>query len=100
MTQPWPYPSSLMIGCTAVATSEEMWSTVQSSKTRAGSTARGDPDAEAGTSGRPRWGLIRLQFAHHLVGRWLKQTPPRMHSWNPIMAGRLTGYGGQTTGQT
>jgi len=24
MTQPWPYPSSLMIGCTAVATSEEI----------------------------------------------------------------------------
>ena len=24
MTQPWPYPSSLMIGCTARATNEEI----------------------------------------------------------------------------
>ena len=24
MTQPWPYPSSLMIGCTAIATTEDI----------------------------------------------------------------------------
>jgi NAD+ diphosphatase len=71
MTQPWPYPSSLMIGCTARATSEEIvvdrieledarWFD------RAEATLmlkRQHPDGLAGPH--------PFAIAHHLVGRWL-----------------------------
>ena len=39
-SQPWPFPSSLMIGCHARALSRELRSISTSSKARAGSTAR------------------------------------------------------------
>ena len=53
MTQPWPYPSSLMIGCTARATNED----IIVDRFGAGRCAlvrprRGDPDDQATTSGR------------------------------------------------
>ncbi|NVN85556.1 MAG: NAD(+) diphosphatase [Rhodopseudomonas sp.] len=75
MTQPWPYPSSLMIGCSAVATSEEI--TVDLAEledarwfTRAEATLmhkREHPDGLAGPH--------PFAIAHHLLGRWLKQGP-------------------------
>jgi NAD+ diphosphatase len=75
MTQPWPYPSSLMIGCSAVATSEEI--TVDLAEledarwfTRAEATLmhrREHPDGLAGPH--------PFAIAHHLLGRWLEQTP-------------------------
>jgi NAD+ diphosphatase len=72
MTQPWPYPSSLMIGCTARATSEDV--TVDLTELedarwfdRAEVTAmmnRTHPDGLAGPH--------PFAIAHHLVGRWLQ----------------------------
>ena len=73
MTQPWPYPSSLMIGCTARAHQRGYRaSTAPSSRTRAGSTAprstlmhqaRSIPTACL----RPH----PFAIAHHLIGRWV-----------------------------
>jgi NAD+ diphosphatase len=73
MTQPWPYPSSLMIGCSAIATSEEI--TVDLAEledarwfTRAEATLmhkREHPDGLAGPH--------PFAIAHHLLGRWLEQ---------------------------
>src|SRR5438874_5753433 len=71
MTQPWPYPSSLMIGCTARATNEDIvvdrleledarWFD------RAEATLmikRQHPDGLAGPH--------PFAIAHHLLGRWL-----------------------------
>jgi NAD+ diphosphatase len=75
MTQPWPYPSSLMIGCTARATNEDIivdhveledcrWFD------RAEATLmlkREHPDGLAGPH--------PFAIAHHLVGRWLQTAP-------------------------
>jgi NAD+ diphosphatase len=75
MTQPWPYPSSLMIGCTARATNEDIivdhveledcrWFD------RAEATLmlkREHPDGLAGPH--------PFAIAHHLVGRWLQTSP-------------------------
>ena len=74
-TQPWPYPSSLMIGCTARATNEDIivdhveledcrWFD------RAEATLmlkREHPDGLAGPH--------PFAIAHHLVGRWLQSSP-------------------------
>ena len=75
MTQPWPYPSSLMIGCTARATTDEI--TVDHAEledarwfTRAEATLmlkREHPDGLAGPH--------PFAIAHHLVGRWLQTDP-------------------------
>ncbi|MFC0238833.1 NAD(+) diphosphatase [Rhodopseudomonas telluris] len=72
MTQPWPYPSSLMIGCTAIATSEDI--TVDLTEledarwfSREEATLmikREHPDGLAGPH--------PFAIAHHLVGRWLE----------------------------
>jgi NAD+ diphosphatase len=75
MTQPWPYPSSLMIGCTARATNEDIvvdrleledarWFG------RAEATLmikRQHPDGLAGPH--------PFAIAHHLLGRWLHEGP-------------------------
>ena len=75
MTQPWPYPSSLMIGCTARATNEDIvvdrleledarWFD------RAEATLmikRQHPDGLAGPH--------PFAIAHHLLGRWLHDGP-------------------------
>ena len=71
MTQPWPYPSSLMIGCTARATNEDI--VVDHNELedvrwfdRAEATLmirRQHPDGLAGPH--------PFAIAHHLLGRWL-----------------------------
>jgi NAD+ diphosphatase len=71
MTQPWPYPSSLMIGCTARATTEEIvvdrteledarWFDRAEARLM---ITRTHPDGLAGPH--------PFAIAHHLVGRWL-----------------------------
>ena len=71
MTQPWPYPSSLMIGCTARATSEHIivdHAELEDARwfDRAEATLmikREHPDGLAGPH--------PFAIAHHLLGRWL-----------------------------
>jgi NAD+ diphosphatase len=72
MTQPWPYPSSLMIGCTARATTEDIvvdHAELEDARwfDRAEATLmlrRTHPDGLAGPH--------PFAIAHHLVGRWLQ----------------------------
>jgi NAD+ diphosphatase len=71
MTQPWPYPSSLMIGCTAVALNEDIvvdrteledarWFDRDEARLM---ITRKHPDGLAGPH--------PFAIAHHLLGRWL-----------------------------
>jgi NAD+ diphosphatase len=73
MTQPWPYPSSLMIGCTARATNEEIvvdhteledarWFDRDEARLM---ITRKHPDGLAGPH--------PFAIAHHLVGRWVNE---------------------------
>jgi NAD+ diphosphatase len=72
MTQPWPYPSSLMIGCTARATNEdvvvdraELEDARWFDRDEAGlMITRKHPDGLAGPH--------PFAIAHHLVGRWVR----------------------------
>jgi NAD+ diphosphatase len=72
MTQPWPYPSSLMIGCTARATTEDIIvdrTELEDARwfDRAEATLmlkREHPDGLAGPH--------PFAIAHHLVGQWLQ----------------------------
>jgi NAD+ diphosphatase len=71
MTQPWPYPSSLMIGCTARATSEDI--VVDRTELE---DARWFDRAEASLMIRRQHpdglaGPHPFAIAHHLLGRWL-----------------------------
>ena len=71
MTQPWPYPSSLMIGCTARATNEDI--IVDQSELE---DARWFDRAEATLMIKRQHpdGWVRphpFAIAHHLLGRWL-----------------------------
>src|ERR1700722_935184 len=77
MTQPWPYPSSLMIGCTAHATNEDI--TVDRSEledarwfNRAEGALMLKREHPDGLSGPHPFAI-----AHHLVGRWLQTDPDR-----------------------
>jgi NAD+ diphosphatase len=71
MTQPWPYPSSLMIGCTARATNEDIVvdrTELEDARwfDRAEATLmikRQHPDGLAGPH--------PFAIAHHLLGRWV-----------------------------
>jgi NAD+ diphosphatase len=71
MTQPWPYPSSLMIGCTARATTEdivvdraELEDARWFDRTEATlMIKRQHPDGLAGPH--------PFAIAHHLLGRWV-----------------------------
>ncbi len=71
MTQPWPYPSSLMIGCTARAINEDIvvdHSELEDARwfDRAEATLmikREHPDGLAGPH--------PFAIAHHLLGRWV-----------------------------
>ena len=76
MTQPWPYPSSLMIGCTARALSEDIvvdhteledarWFSRDEARLM---LARQHPDGLAGPH--------PFAIAHHLVGRWAHADKP------------------------
>ena len=72
MTQPWPYPSSLMIGCTARATSEDI--VVNRAELE---DARWFPRSEAALMLKREHpdsltGPHPFAIAHHLVGRWLQ----------------------------
>jgi NAD+ diphosphatase len=71
MTQPWPYPSSLMIGCTARATNEDVvvdraeledarWFSRDEARLM---ITRKHPDGLAGPH--------PFAIAHHLLGRWV-----------------------------
>jgi NAD+ diphosphatase len=72
MTQPWPYPSSLMIGCSARATNQDIivdHSELEDARwfDRAEATLmmkREHPDGLAGPH--------PFAIAHHLLGRWLQ----------------------------
>jgi NAD+ diphosphatase len=72
MTQPWPYPSSLMIGCTARAANEDIVvdrTELEDARwfDRAEATLmikRQHPDGLAGPH--------PFAIAHHLLGRWLQ----------------------------
>ena len=73
MTQPWPYPSSLMIGCTARATSTDI--VVDKSELE---DARWFSRAEAASmlSKQHPQGLTGphpVAIAHHLLAQWLSQ---------------------------
>src|SRR6195952_5057491 len=75
MTQPWPYPSSLMIGCTARATSEDI--VVDHTELE---DARWFGRAEAGLMLNRQHptglsGPHPFAIAHHLLGRWLQTDP-------------------------
>jgi NAD+ diphosphatase len=71
MTQPWPYPSSLMIGCTAHATNEDIVvdrSELEDARWFSRDEAqlmitRKHPDGLAGPH--------PFAIAHHLLGRWV-----------------------------
>ena len=73
MTQPWPYPSSLMIGCTARATTEDIVVDLKELEdarwfTRAEATLmhkREHPDG--------LFAAHPFAIAHHLIGRWLHE---------------------------
>jgi NAD+ diphosphatase len=72
MTQPWPYPSSLMIGCNARATSEEI--VVDQTELE---DARWFSRADVALMHRREHpdGLFAAHpfaIAHHLIGRWLQ----------------------------
>jgi NAD+ diphosphatase len=71
MTQPWPYPSSLMIGCSARAITEEI--VVDHAELE---DARWFSRAEATLMHRREhpdgmFAAHPLAIAHHLIGRWL-----------------------------
>jgi NAD+ diphosphatase len=75
MTQPWPYPSSLMIGCNARATNEDIVvdrTELEDARwfDRAEATLmikRQHPDGLAGPH--------PFAIAHHLLGQWLQGDP-------------------------
>ena len=71
MTQPWPYPSSLMIGCTARATTEE----IVVDRTELEDARWFDRDEAALMIKRQHpdglAGPHPFAIAHHLLGRWL-----------------------------
>jgi NAD+ diphosphatase len=71
MTQPWPYPSSLMIGCTARATSEEI--VVDRAELE---DARWFTRAEVALMHKREhpdgmFAAHPFAIAYHLIGRWL-----------------------------
>ncbi|MBB1090370.1 NAD(+) diphosphatase [Rhodopseudomonas palustris] len=73
MTQPWPYPSSLMIGCTAIATTEDI--TIDFTELEDARWFSRDEAAQMLNRQHPD-GLVGphpFAIAHHLVGRWLEQ---------------------------
>jgi NAD+ diphosphatase len=72
MTQPWPYPSSLMIGCSARATSEEI--VVDHSELE---DARWFSRAETALMHKREhpdgmFAAHPFAIAHHLIGHWLQ----------------------------
>ena len=75
MTQPWPYPSSLMIGCTARATNEEVVvdrSELEDARwfDRHEATLMIKREHPEGLAGPHPFAI-----AHHLLGRWVHNGP-------------------------
>ena len=75
MSQPWPYPSSLMIGCTARATSQDVIvdrTELEDARwfDRAEATLMLKREHPSGLAGPHPFAI-----AHHLVGRWLQTDP-------------------------
>jgi NAD+ diphosphatase len=75
MTQPWPYPSSLMIGCTARALNEDIVvDRVELEEARwfdrAEATLMIRREHPAGLAGPHPFAI-----AHHLLGRWVQNGP-------------------------
>jgi NAD+ diphosphatase len=71
MTQPWPYPSSLMIGCSAVATNEDI--VVDKAELE---DARWFTRAETALMHKRQhpdgmFAAHPFAIAHHLIGRWV-----------------------------
>ena len=90
MTQPWPYPSSLMIGCTARATNEDI--VVDRIELE---DARWFDRAELALMHKRQHpdGLFAAHpfaIAHHLIGQWLHGGNERAHSGNRPWTSRLT----------
>jgi NAD+ diphosphatase len=72
MTQPWPYPSSLMIGCTAEAlTRDIVIDRTELEDVRWFSRAEAE-QMLARQHPRGLTGPHPFAIAHHLVGRWLQ----------------------------
>src|SRR5689334_2282048 len=71
MTQPWPYPSSLMIGCSARAVSEDI--VVDHSELEDARWFSRDEAAKMLTRTHPDGlaGPHPFAIAHHLLGRWV-----------------------------
>jgi NAD+ diphosphatase len=75
MTQPWPYPSSLMIGCTARALNEEVvvdHAELEDARwfDRAEATLMIKREHPQGLAGPHPFAI-----AHHLLGRWVQNGP-------------------------
>ena len=75
MTQPWPYPSSLMIGCVARATNTDIVvdkTELEDARwfTRDEATAMMNRTHPQGLTGPHP-----VAIAHHLLANWLKETP-------------------------
>ncbi len=77
MTQPWPYPSSLMIGCTARATNEDVVvdrSELEDARwfDRHEATLMIKREHPEGLAGPHPFAI-----AHHLLGRWVHNGPDK-----------------------
>jgi NAD+ diphosphatase len=77
MTQPWPYPSSLMIGCTARALNEDVvvdHAELEDARwfDRAEATLMIKREHPGGLAGPHPFAI-----AHHLLGRWVHDGPTR-----------------------
>ena len=72
MTQPWPYPSSLMIGCIARATTTDI--VVDRSELEDARWFSRDEVALmlAGTHPQGQTGPHAVAIAHHLLAQWLR----------------------------
>jgi len=75
MTQPWPYPSSLMIGCTARALNEDVvvdHTELEDARwfDRAEATLMIKREHPNGLAGPHPFAI-----AHHLLGRWVQNGP-------------------------
>ena len=91
MTQPWPYPSSLMIGCTARATNEDIVvDRTELEDARWFDRAEAHLDDQAAASGRPRRAASVCHCASfaRTLGAWRATKPA--HSGNLTWRNRLT----------
>jgi len=87
MTQPWPYPSSLMIGCTARALNEDV--VVDRTELE---DARWFDRAEATLMIRREHpqglaGPHPFAIAHHLIGRWVHEAQGNPATMPQLLAG-------------